>query len=108
VTTAADGNPRREIQRRKLYEDVADMLLEDIRNGVYEVGQKLRSEHALMEEFGVGRPAVREALAKLARMGVIEIRPGMRARICPVKITPLLRVRRLPPAAWYFSSFSSH
>ncbi len=83
--------PRREVQRRRLHEDVADLLLEDIRRGLYAVGEALPSERALMDEFGVGRPAVRESLAKLARMGIIEIRPGLRARIRPVTMAPLLQ-----------------
>ncbi len=81
---------RRNVQHRKIHEDVAGLLLEDIRNGVYRVGEELPSERALMAEFGVGRPAIRESLAKLARMGVVEIRPGMRTRVCPVSIGPLL------------------
>lgn len=81
---------RRNVQHRKIHEDVAGLLFEDIKNGVYEVGQELPSERALMEEFGVGRPAIRESLAKLARMGVVEVRPGMRSRVCPVSIAPLL------------------
>ncbi len=81
---------RREIQRRKIHEDVADYLLEDIRMGLYQVGQELPSERELMAEFAVGRPAIRESLAKLARMGVVELRPGMRAKVCPATVTPLL------------------
>lgn len=34
-----------------------------------------------MNEFGVGRPAVREALFHLARMGLIEARSGERALV---------------------------
>ena len=83
-------NTRREVQRRKIHEDVADYLLEDIFNGVYKVGEELPSERTLMTEFGVGRPAVRESLAKLARMGVVDIRPGMRSKVRPVSMEPLL------------------
>ena len=81
---------RRAIQRRKLHEDVAEYLLEDIRNGVYKVGEELPSERALMVEFAVGRPAIRESLAKLARMGMIEVRHGSRPKVCPVTVRPLL------------------
>lgn len=84
-------NPKREIQRRKIHEDVAAYLLEDIHNGVYKVGEELPSERALMAEFAVGRPAIRESLAKLVRMGMLEIRPGLRPKVCPVTVTPLLK-----------------
>jgi GntR family transcriptional repressor for pyruvate dehydrogenase complex len=86
----SESSPRRDIQRRKLHEDVTEFLLEDIKNGVYSVGQELPSERALMEEFGVGRPAIRDSMAKLARMGVVDIRPGMRTRVREVTIVPLL------------------
>ena len=69
---------RRSIQRPRVHVEVLSCLLEDIQSGVYQVGQKLPSERELMDEFGVGRPAVREALSALARMGLIEVSPGMR------------------------------
>jgi DNA-binding FadR family transcriptional regulator len=34
-----------------------------------------------MEQFGVGRPAVREALQSLERSGIVEIAHGERARV---------------------------
>lgn len=42
------------------------------------------SERELMERFGVGRPAVREALLTLANEGVIEISHGERARVLEI------------------------
>ena len=50
------------IQRRKLYQEVLDRLMERIRTGTILPGAQLPSERELMEEYGVGRPAVREAL----------------------------------------------
>jgi GntR family transcriptional regulator, sialic acid-inducible nan operon repressor len=69
------------IQRRKLYEDVADHLEKMIQTGVYETSDMLPSERDLMKHFGVGRPAVREALFHLRKMGVVELRSGERARV---------------------------
>ncbi|WP_277424289.1 FCD domain-containing protein [Desulfovibrio sp. ZJ200] len=69
-------------------------LLEDIQSGIYQEGQKLPSERELMEEFGVGRPAVREALSALGRMGLVELSPGMRARVCKLTLRPLLEEMR--------------
>ena len=85
---------RRSIQRPRVHVEVLSCLLEDIQSGVYQVGQKLPSERELMDEFGVGRPAVREALSALARMGLIEVSPGMRARVCRLTLNPLLREMR--------------
>ena len=90
----AQAGRRRSIQRPRVHTEVLSCLLDDIQSGVYQVGQKLPSERELMDEFGVGRPAVREALSGLARMGLIEVSPGMRARVCRLTLKPLLREMR--------------
>jgi len=69
------------IQRRKIYQEVLDRLMERIRAGVIPAGSQLPSERELMEEYGVGRPAVREALQALERSGIVEIAHGERARV---------------------------
>ncbi len=69
------------IQRRKLYQDVLDRLMVRIRSGAIPAGAQLPSERELMDEYGVGRPAVREALQTLARSGIVEIVHGERARV---------------------------
>lgn len=79
------------IKRRKLSEEVADLLIRDIRNGRYAEEDLLPSESELMKEFGVGRPAIRESLAKLARLGLVEIRPGVRPRVRKLDVKPLLQ-----------------
>lgn len=70
------------IQSEKLSKIVADRLLEQIlRQGLGE-GDKLPTEPALMEEFGVSRTVVREAAALLLSRGVVDVRPrrGMTVR----------------------------
>jgi DNA-binding FadR family transcriptional regulator len=69
------------IQRRKLYHEVLDRLLDRIRSGEIAPGDHLPSERDLMEAYGVGRPAIREALQSLARSGIVEIAHGERARV---------------------------
>lgn len=69
------------IQRRKIYQEVLDRLMERIRSGTIPPGAQLPSERELMEEYGVGRPAVREALQTLERSGIVEILHGERARV---------------------------
>jgi GntR family transcriptional regulator, sialic acid-inducible nan operon repressor len=73
--------PERPIERRKLYQEVLDRLLARIRAGEFEPGGALPSERQLMEAYQVGRPAVREALFTLQRMGLITISHGDRARL---------------------------
>jgi len=69
------------IRRRKLYEEVADDLERMIRDGNYAPADLLPSERDLMRQYGVGRPAVREALFHLRKMGLVQIRSGERARV---------------------------
>lgn len=69
------------IQRRKLFHEVAERLQETILSGVLQVGDPLPSERDLMERYGVGRPAIREALLRLEQAGLIAISGGERARV---------------------------
>jgi GntR family transcriptional regulator, sialic acid-inducible nan operon repressor len=73
--------PLAAVRRRKLYEEVADQLERMIRDGEYAPRDQLPSERELMRQFGVGRPAIREALFHLRKMGLVEIRSGERARV---------------------------
>ena len=72
---------QRPIRRRKLYEDVVERLEAAINEGHYAPGDQLPAERELMEAYGVGRTAVREALFALQRMGLIAISSGERARV---------------------------
>ena len=69
------------IQRRKIYQEVHDRLMERISSGAIAPNAQLPSERELMEEYGVGRPAVREALQALQQSGIVEIIHGERARV---------------------------
>jgi DNA-binding FadR family transcriptional regulator len=78
---ASDAEP---ISRRKLSHEVLDRLLGRIRAGDYPVGSWMPSERELMQSFGVGRPAVREAMQSLQRMGLVDIVHGEGARVLAV------------------------
>ena len=69
------------IQRRRLYQEVADRLQSLILSGALQVGDPLPSERSLMERYGVGRPAVREAMLMLEHAGLITTSGGERARV---------------------------
>jgi DNA-binding FadR family transcriptional regulator len=69
------------ILRRKLYEDVRERLMRRIASGEFRPGDPLPPERELMTAYGVGRPAIREALQAMARSGIVEISHGERARV---------------------------
>jgi GntR family transcriptional regulator, sialic acid-inducible nan operon repressor len=74
-------NDRVTIDRRKLFEQVAAHLQRDILDGTLKPGDRLPPERDLQNRFGVGRPAVREALITLQKAGLIEIGNGAPARV---------------------------
>lgn len=69
------------IVRKKLFEQVAAHLERDILEGRHKPGDSLPSERELQVRFGVGRPAIREALISLRRSGLIEFSNGAAARV---------------------------
>lgn len=90
-STGAAVNAAEPIRRRSLKHEVADRLLASIRSGEFTPGEELPSEHTLMARYGVGRPAVREALQRLEAMGLISISHGERARMLEPSPERLLR-----------------
>jgi DNA-binding FadR family transcriptional regulator len=67
--------------RRKLSHEVFDRLVQAIQSGELAPDDQLPSERELMLRYGVGRPAIREAMQSLQRMGLIRIAHGERARV---------------------------
>lgn len=64
------------IQKQQLADQVIQQLQARIASGELAVGDKLPSEFTLMEQLGVGRSTVREAVRVLAHSGVLEVRQG--------------------------------
>jgi GntR family transcriptional repressor for pyruvate dehydrogenase complex len=65
-----------QIRRVKLRDQVAEMLLEMILSGEYQAGDRLPPERILVEQIGVSRTVVREALNLLEARGLIRIEHG--------------------------------
>lgn len=76
-----EGQNPEPIHRQKLSDQVFDRLWQMIETGELAPGDTVPSERALMQRFGTGRPAVREALQMLANKGVITISHGERSRV---------------------------
>lgn len=65
------------IKRNSLADEVAQRLQEQLSLGTYKTGEKLPTEPALMEAFGVGRSTIREAVRILANSGVLRVQQGL-------------------------------
>jgi GntR family transcriptional repressor for pyruvate dehydrogenase complex len=67
---------RQQIRRVKLRDQVADMLVDMISSGEYGAGDRLPPERILVEQLGVSRTVVREALNLLETRGLIRVEHG--------------------------------
>jgi GntR family transcriptional repressor for pyruvate dehydrogenase complex len=76
------GAPREgPIQRRRLYEEVERRLEDEITSGRLKAGDTIPSERDLMQRYGVGRPAIREAVLSLRNKGLLRVGAGERTRV---------------------------
>lgn len=73
-TTTTLGTARRS---RTLASELVDALAERIRSGGLAVGDKLPTEAAIVERYGVSRTVVREAISRLQAGGLVETRHGI-------------------------------
>lgn len=64
------------IRREPMAAEIARRLVDYLLSGGVEPGTRMPSERQLAEAFGVGRSAVREAIAALSLIGLIEVRHG--------------------------------
>ncbi|MGW6779205.1 transcriptional regulator NanR [Brucella pseudogrignonensis] len=91
------NKPMEPIVRRKLSDEVFDRLENMITSGELTPGDEMPSERVLMERFGVGRPAIREAMQSLAKMGLVSISHGERAKV--LKLTARSILQQVDPTA---------
>lgn len=69
------------VARRIGSSEVTATLRRELLSGSLMQGDRLPPERALSERFGVARGTVREALSRLAREGLVEVRPGSGAYV---------------------------
>jgi GntR family transcriptional repressor for pyruvate dehydrogenase complex len=62
----------------KVAESIARQILQDIQRNHLEAGSMLPPENAMVEQFGVGRGSLREALRILEVNGLVTLKPGPR------------------------------
>lgn len=95
------------IVRRKLSDEVFERLKRLIVSGELAPGDEMPSERELMDRFGVGRPAIREAMQALAAMGLVAISHGERARVLKLTAQSIMRQVEGPAKIMLSSSTDS-
>ena len=70
------------IKRTKLNDEVFQQLKDLLINGTWKQDEKLPSENELGEQFGVSRITIRQALQRLAGLGLIETKVGLGSFVC--------------------------
>ena len=63
--------------RKRLAERIVEALHGEIERGTWQPGDKLPTERALIDRFGVSRTVIREAVAALRADGLLESRQGI-------------------------------
>jgi DNA-binding FadR family transcriptional regulator len=88
------------VNRRSVPDEVFDQVLAEVVDGEIGAGEPLPSERRLAEVLGVSRPAVREALQRMAATRLVEVRHGGSTlvrdfkRFAGLDLLPRLLVRR--------------
>jgi len=79
----------------KLADRVIAELQQEISLGKYKVGEIIPPEPVLMEQFGVGRSTIREAIKTLSNAGILRVQQGAGTFVCEPQTEPLdQRLRR--------------
>ncbi len=64
------------VSEQRLYQHVASVIKERIKNNAYSVDSKLPAERLLAEEMNVSRTVIREAIIMLEVEGLVDVRKG--------------------------------
>lgn len=70
-----------------LYYQLAEVLREQIRQGVLQPGNQVPPERQLSEQYGISRMTVRQALTYLIREGALVVRRGFGTYVAEPKLT---------------------
>ncbi|MRH89820.1 FCD domain-containing protein [Nocardia sp. SYP-A9097] len=76
-----------QVQRYPLAAQAAEVLLDRLRAGEWELGHRLPGETTLAAQLGVGRSTLREAIRELAGKGVLESRQGAGVFVTALDVT---------------------
>lgn len=76
------------LKRKSLSDQIMEELVDRIARGELRSGDKLPPEPQLMEQFGVGRSSIREAIGAMEILGLVSVRPGQGTRITDASEIP--------------------
>src|SRR5262245_38580418 len=66
----------RPARSRRTFEDATEQIVEAIKAGDLQVGDRLPSERTLSTQMQISRPTLRQAIRLLSDAGIVEVRPG--------------------------------
>src|SRR4051794_35394436 len=79
LSNFGNGSPEmvfRRARSRRTFEDATEQIVEAIKAGDLQVGDRLPSERVLSAQMQISRPTLRQAIRLLADAGIIEVKPG--------------------------------
>ena len=89
------------VRAPKLPEQIAQLIADDIKQGILKIGEKLPSELELCERFEVSRTVVREAIGRLEYDGFVESKRGTRATVADFANRRVFRIDQFNPMELY-------
>src|SRR5262245_54144675 len=79
MTRMAGPSWRRAVAKTPLYQQIAEELKAKIADGVFD--EELPPESKLIEEYGVSRNTIRDAIRWLRDLGLVDSQPGRGTKI---------------------------
>lgn len=79
------------IGQQPRYMQIAQALLNDIRDGKYQVGELLPTEQEFCTQFGVSRFTMRQALRQVSDLGMVSRQPGVGTRLISCEVGAVYR-----------------
>jgi DNA-binding FadR family transcriptional regulator len=76
-------------QESRLFEQISNKIRNNIKEGKFKVGEKIPSEPALMELYGVGRSTIREAIKLLTLSGILTVQQGFGTKVNAIPTEPI-------------------
>jgi GntR family transcriptional regulator len=77
--------------QQPMYQQIADTIQRQVAEGELERGQQLPTELELREMFNASRNTVRDAIKRLANLGLVETRPGQ-GTFVTAKVDPFVTI----------------